>query len=78
VTPTNQKSFPCPIYNVGIDLDAHVLEFQKTIQANAEKNDPDIVNLFCVTLRDAISKWGENFVQYHPKCTFAELKVAFL
>jgi hypothetical protein len=35
------------------------------------------MNLFCFTLRDAILEWGENFMQFHPSCTFLELEVAF-
>jgi len=34
--------------------------FQKVIQANGEKRDANIVNLFCFTLKNAISEWGEN------------------
>jgi hypothetical protein len=37
----------------------------------------DIINLFGFTLQYKISKWGENFVQDHPKCTFDELEQAF-
>jgi hypothetical protein len=29
------------------------------------------------TLRYAILKWGENFMQSHPKCFFVELEVVF-
>lgn len=77
VAPTNRKSFLYPIYSVKTNPDAHVYKFQKAIQVDGERNDPNIVNLFCFTLRDAISKWGENFMQYHPECTFAKLKVVF-
>ncbi len=51
--------------------------FQKAIQANGERNDLDIINIFCFILKDVISKWGESFMQPHPKCTFAELEAAF-
>ncbi len=61
-TPPNWKSFPYPMYNAGTNLNAHVRVFQKAIQANGERNDPDIVILFCFTLKNAISKWGENFM----------------
>jgi hypothetical protein len=71
------KSLPYLIYTIGINLDAHVRVFQKAIQANDEKNDADIVNLFYFTLRDAISKWGENFMQSHQRCYFVELEIAF-
>jgi hypothetical protein len=56
VVPTNQKSLPYPIYSVGIDLDAHVQVFQKAIQAKGERNDPNIINLFCFTLKDVLFK----------------------
>jgi hypothetical protein len=54
---------------VGTNLDAHVWVFRKANQANEERNDPDIVNLFCFTLKDAISKWGRS--------TFVKLKETF-
>jgi hypothetical protein len=54
-----RKSVPYPIYIVGIDLDAHVRVFKKAIQANGEKNDFDIVNMLCFTLRDGILEWGK-------------------
>jgi hypothetical protein len=38
---------------------SNVLE---AIQVNGEKWDVDIMNLFCFTLKDAISDWGENFM----------------
>jgi hypothetical protein len=51
--------------------------FCKAIQANGEKNDVDIINLFCFTLRDAISELGENFMKAHLVCKFEELEAAF-
>jgi hypothetical protein len=33
--------------------------------------------LFGFTFKDSISKWGENFVQDHPNCTFEELEQTF-
>jgi len=51
--------------------------FWKEIQANGEKWDDDIVNLFCFTLKDAILEWGKNFIQSHPSWTFLELETAF-
>jgi hypothetical protein len=57
-----RKSLPYPINIAGIDHDTHVWVFWKAIQANDEKNDADIINLFCFTLRDAILRWGENFM----------------
>ncbi len=77
VTPPNLKSLPHPMYNVWTNPNGHVQVFQKAIQANGERNDLDIVILFCFTLRDAISKWGENFMQSHSECTFFELEAAF-
>lgn len=38
-----------------MDPNVHVQVFRKAIQANGEKNDVGIVNMFCFTLRDAIS-----------------------
>jgi hypothetical protein len=72
-----KKSLPYLIYTIGTDLDAHVHVFQKVIQTNGEKNDADIINLFYFTIKDAISKWGENFMQSHPRCIFAKLEAAF-
>ncbi len=57
---TSKKSLPYCIYNVRMDLDAHVQVFCKAIQANGEKNDANIINIFCFTLHDAMSEWGEN------------------
>ncbi len=51
--------------------------FQKAIQANGEKQDTNIMDLFCFTLKDVILEWGKNFMQSHPSCTFLELEVAF-
>ncbi len=42
-----------------------------------EKNDVDIINLFCFTLRDAISKWGFFFMRTPLVCRFEELEVTF-
>ncbi len=55
----------------------HVCVFCKAIQANGKKNDADIVNLFCFTLHNAISEWGENFVKAHPICKFEKLEAMF-
>jgi hypothetical protein len=51
--------------------------FWKAIQATSEKWDIDIMNLFCFTLKDVISEWGKNFMQFHLGCTILELEVAF-
>ncbi len=50
----NGKSLPYPIYTAGTDPDAHVQVFCKAIQANGEKNDDGIVNLFIFTHHDAM------------------------
>jgi hypothetical protein len=39
--------------------------------------EANIINLFGFTFKDSIFKWGENFVQDHPNCTFEELEQAF-
>jgi hypothetical protein len=56
---------------------AHIKVFKKAIKANGETMEVEIINLFGFTLQDNISKWGENFVQDHPNCTFDELEQAF-
>jgi hypothetical protein len=52
------------------NLDAHIKVFKKAIKANGETMEVDIINLFGFTLRDNISKWGENFVQDHLNFIF--------
>jgi hypothetical protein len=42
-----------------------------------EKNDADIVNLFCFTLRNAICEWGEKFMKTHHVCRFEKLEATF-
>jgi len=61
-----------------MDPNAHVWIFHNAIQANGKKNDDDIVNLFCFTLHDAISKWGENFMKAHLVYKFDGLEVMSL
>jgi hypothetical protein len=51
--------------------------FKKAINANSEIVEFDIINLFSFTLKDNIFKWGENYVQDHPNCTFEELEQTF-
>jgi hypothetical protein len=60
-----------------MDLDVHVRIFHKAIHANGEKNDVDIINLFCFTICNAIFVWGENFMKAHPICRFEALEVTF-
>jgi len=62
---------------MGTDPNVHVHVFCNVIQANGEKNDVDIINLFCFTLHDAISKWGENFMKAHLVCRFEKLEIVF-
>jgi hypothetical protein len=47
------------------------------IKTNGETVETDILNLFGLIFRDNIFKWGENFVQDQPNCTFQRLKQAF-
>jgi hypothetical protein len=56
------------------DLDAHIRVFKKAIKVNGEIMEANIINLFGFTLKNNISKWGENYSQNHPKCTFEELE----
>jgi hypothetical protein len=51
--------------------------FKKAIKANGEMVEFDIINLFGFTYRDNIFKWGKNYVQDHPNCTFEKLKQTF-
>ncbi len=51
--------------------------FWKEFQANGEKQDTEIVNLFCFTLRDTILKWGKKIMQSHRSYIFLELEVTF-
>jgi hypothetical protein len=66
-----------PTYVKDIELDAHIRVFKKAIKTNGEIVEVDIINLFGFTFRDNISKWGENYGQNHPNCTFEELEQAF-
>ncbi len=60
-----------------IDLNAHIKIFNKAIKTNGETVEVDIINSFDFAPRDNVSKWGENFVQDHPNCTFEELEQMF-
>jgi hypothetical protein len=44
------------------DLDAHNRIFKKTIKANGEMVEINIINLIGFTLKDTIFEWGEIFV----------------
>jgi hypothetical protein len=75
--PSSRKSLPYPIYTAWMIPNALVWVFRKAIHVNREKNEVDIINLFFVTLCNAISKWGENFMRTHQVCKFEELEAAF-
>jgi hypothetical protein len=49
---------------------AHIRVFKKAIKANGETMEANIINLFGFSLKDNISKWGENYIQDHPNCNF--------
>ncbi len=66
-----------PTYVKNIDPNAHIRVFKKVIKTNGEIRELDIINLFGFTLKDSISKWGENYVQKHPNYTFEKLEQAF-
>jgi hypothetical protein len=44
-----------PTYMKDIDIDAHIRAFKKTIKANGETMEVDIINMFGCTLWDIIS-----------------------
>jgi hypothetical protein len=72
-----QKSLSYPIYKAGTNLDAHVRVFRKAINANGEKDDANIINLFCFTLHDTILEWGDNFFCGVGKCFLETIKKSF-
>lgn len=51
--PTPRKLLPYPIYTTNTNLDTCVTVFQKAIQANGEKHDLNIVNLFWFYILEA-------------------------
>jgi hypothetical protein len=57
--------------------DVYIKVFKKAIKANGETTEVNIINLFGFILKDNISKWGKNYVQNHPNCTFEELEQTF-
>jgi len=67
----------CGTYVKDIDPHVHIKVFKKVIKVNGEIVEFDIINLFGFTLKDNIFKWGENYVQNHPNCTFEELEQTF-
>ncbi len=71
------KKLQYPTYVKNTDLDAHIKVFKKAIKVNGEMVEVNIINLFGFTFRGNISKWGENYVQDHPNCTFEKLEQSF-
>jgi len=51
-----------PTYVKDTNLNVHIRIFKKTIKANGETMEVDIINLFGFTLKDNISKWGQKCV----------------
>lgn len=66
-----------PIYVKNINPNAHIKVFKKAIKTNGQTMEANIINMFGFILIDILSKWGENFVQNHPNCTFQELEQTF-
>jgi len=76
--PSPSREFlPYPIYNARMDPNTHIRMFHKAIHTNGEKINVDVVNLFYFTFHDAISEWGEKFLQTHPICKFEKLQIKF-
>jgi hypothetical protein len=73
--PYMKLQYPTHVKN--IDPNAHIRVFKKVIKTNGEIRELDIINMFGFTLKDSISKWGENYVQEHPNYTFEKLEQAF-
>jgi hypothetical protein len=55
-----------PTYVKNINPDVHIRIFKKTIKANGETMEADIINLFDFTPRDNIFEWDGNYIQNHP------------
>jgi len=55
-TSHTKKLLPYPIYTFSIDRDSHVKILKIFFQSNGEKNNFDIMNIFCFTLKDEIFK----------------------
>jgi hypothetical protein len=63
--PTNKlwyQTLQYPTYMKDTYLNAHIRVKKKTIKANGEIVEVNIINLFGFTLWDNISKWGEIFL----------------
>jgi hypothetical protein len=76
ICPTRQH-LPYSIYVKDTNPDVHIQVFKKTIKANGEIINEDIIKLFRFTLKDNISTWGKKIPQNHPNCTFVESKQTF-
>jgi hypothetical protein len=63
-----------PTYVKNTNPNTHIIVFKKAIEASGETMEVDIIDLFDFILKDNISKWKENYVQYHPNCTFEKLE----
>jgi hypothetical protein len=74
ITKLPYRKLQYPTYVKDIDPNAHIRVFKKAIKANGETMEIGIINLFGFTLKDSISKWGEN---YHPNHIFEVLEQAF-
>ncbi len=70
--PYKKLQYPTHVKNT--NLDAHIKIFKKSIKANGEMMEANIVNLFRFTLKDSNFEWGENYVQDHPNYTIEELE----
>jgi hypothetical protein len=68
------KKLQYPTYVRDINPNAHIRIFKKAIKANGEIVEANIINLFGFTLKDSISKWGENYVQDQTNYTFENLE----
>jgi hypothetical protein len=77
ITKLPYKKLQYPTYVKNIDPNVHIKVLKKAIKANGETMEVDIINLFGFTLKDNISKRGENSIQNHPNCTFEKLEQAF-
>jgi hypothetical protein len=77
ITKLPYRKLQYPTYVKDIDPNAHIRVFKKAIKANGETMEIGIINLFGFTLKDSISKWGENYIQDHPNHIFEVLEQAF-
>jgi hypothetical protein len=52
---------------------AHVRVFKTAIQANGEKEDVKLVNMFSFTLQDIMSNCCNNYMGDYLECIFVKL-----